>query len=323
MNEVKIIGIGAYLPSHIVTNDDLAKIIDTSDDWIKDRTGIKERRISIGQDTSDLAIEAANVALKRANLDSKDLELIIVATCSPDMSIPSVACLVQNAINAENATTFDINAACSGFIYGIQIAESMMKVNGYKKALVIGAETLSKVSDWKDRSTCVLFGDGAGAAILSLENEFGIIKTYSKGVGSSWNNLILEAFELDNPFVEQKKIMHRKVKMNGREIFKFASSVVIDGIDKVLEDTGYNLEDIKYIVPHQANSRILDFAAKKLGVSLSKFYKNIDRFGNTSSASIPIALDEMDKKGAIKKGDLLILVGFGGGLTYALVLLKW
>ena len=323
MKEVKIIGIGAYSPSNVVTNNDLSKIVDTSDDWISSRTGIKERRISISEDTSDLAIEAAKVALERSGVQAEDIELIIVATCSPDMSIPSVACLVQNSIKAINATTFDVNAACTGFIYAMQIAESMMKINGYKKSLVIGSETLSKVLDWNDRSTCVLFGDGAGAVVLSLEEESSIIKTFSKGVGSKGENLTLGSFDLENPFVENVNRRNRKVEMNGREVFKFATSVIVDGVKKVLTGTNYNLDDVKYIVPHQANERIINFAAKKLGVDSNKIYKNLDRYGNTSSASIPIALNEMFEKDLINKDDLIILVGFGGGLTYASALIKW
>ncbi|MEG0296153.1 MAG: beta-ketoacyl-ACP synthase III [Clostridium sp.] len=323
MKEVKISGIGAYSPSNVVTNDDLSKIVDTNDQWITERTGIRERRISTSEDTSDMAFEAAKVALDRANISASDIDLIIVATCSPDMSIPSVACLVQDKIGAENATTFDLNAACSGFLYGVQVAQSMIKTNDYKHALVIGSETLSKVLDWNDRGTCVLFGDGAGAAVLSVTDEIGVIKTYSKGVGSKWKSLTLGAFDLDNPYVEEKIERNKKVSMNGREVFKFATSVIIDGINKVLDGTEYSLEDIKYIVPHQANTRIIDYSAKKLGVDGDKFYKNLDRFGNTSSASVPLALNEMYEKGLISKGDILILVGFGGGLTYASALIKW
>lgn len=322
MKEVKIIGIGAYSPSHIVTNHDLCKIMDTSDEWISERTGIKERRISLKEDTSDLAIKSAKLAMERAKIKATDIELIIVATCSPDMSIPSVACLVQNELEAENATTFDVNAACSGFLYGIQIAEAMMKVNKYKYALVIGAETLSKVSDWNDRGTCVLFGDGAGAAVLSLTDEAGILKTFSKGLGSKGQNLTLAAYDLENPFIKNTQKRNRKVSMNGREVFKFSTTVIPEAINNVLEGSGYNLDDVKYIVPHQANARILDYASKKLKVDEFKFYKNIEKYGNTSSASIPIALNEMYEKSLIKEGDILVLVGFGGGLTYASVLLK-
>lgn len=323
MKEVVISSIGAYAPSHIVTNEDLSAIVETSDEWILSRTGIKERRISTGEDTSSIATKAAKVAIERSGVLKEDLELIIVATITPDMCTPSVACMVQKELGANKATAFDINAACSGFIYAIQIAESMMKIHNFKNALVIGAETLSKIVDWKDRGTCVLFGDGGGAAVLTESNSKGIINTYSLADGSKYESLVAGAFDVENPYVSDVIKRNNKVQMKGGEVFKFATTAIVDAVNNVLLDTGYNLSDIKHIVPHQANLRIIDYAAKKLDVDKEKFYLNLDRFGNTSSASIPIALNEMYEKGILKAGEKIILVGFGGGLTFGSVLIEW
>lgn len=323
MREVVISGIGAYAPSNVVTNEDLSSIVETSNEWIVDRTGISERRISTGEDTSSIATKAAKVAINRSLIKNEDLELIIVATITPDMCTPSVACMVQKELGATKATAFDVNAACSGFIYALQIAESMMKIHNFKNALVIGAETLSKIVDWKDRGTCVLFGDGGGAAILTQSKNKGIINTFSKADGSKYESLIAGAFDVENPYALDVNPRNTKVQMKGGEVFKFATAAIVDAVKNVLLNTGYNLDDIKYIVPHQANLRIIDYAAKKLDVNKEKFYVNLDRFGNTSSASIPIALNEMFEKGLLKAEDKIILVGFGGGLTFGSALIKW
>lgn len=323
MKDVVLKSIGAYTPSQIISNDDLSKIVDTNDQWIIERTGIKERRISEGEDTSSIATKACEIALQRAKVDATEIELIIVATVTPDMFTPSVACMIQSNLGAVNATAFDINAACSGFIYGLQVAESMMKNLGYKKALVIGAETLSKLVDWNDRSTCVLFGDGGGACVLSLENETeGIITTFSASDGAKGDCLKAGAFDVKNPYVKEEFEKVKTLTMEGRAVFRFATSVIVDSIKKVLNDSKYSMEDVKYIIPHQANVRIIDYAAKKLEVENSKFFVNLERFGNTSSASIPIALDELYSNGKLQKGDLIILVGFGGGLTYGATLIR-
>lgn len=323
MNEIIINGVGAYVPSNIVTNNDLSKIVETSDEWIFERTGIRERRISEGEDTSEIAIKAAYAALKNSDLKPEDIELLIVATITPDMFTPSVACMVQKEIGALNATAFDINAACSGFLYSMQVAEGMMKSFNYKHALIIGAEVLSKIVDWKDRGTCVLFGDGAGAAILSRSNEKGIIKSFTKAYGDKWECLTAGSVDVCNPYIQNIQNKKKFIEMNGREVFRFATSIIQESVNKVLEGTEYSLDDIKYIVPHQANVRIIDYASKKLGVEKSRFFVNLDRIGNTSSASIPIAVNEMKEKGMLKKGDKIILVGFGGGLTYGSVLIEW
>lgn len=326
MEEINFISIGAYAPTLVVTNNDLSKIVDTSDDWIATRTGIKERRISEGEDTSDIAIKAAKLALERGNTKGEEIDLIILATVTPDTFTPAVSCLVQKAIGAKNATAFDINAACSGFVYGIEIAFSMMKGNDrYKNALVIGAETLSKMMDWNDRTTCVLFGDGGGAAVLKktdINNNKKIRSFYSKSVGELSEALVSDALKVNNPYVKESKEKINTLRMDGKEVFKFATGAVVDGINKVLLDSNLSLEDIDYIVPHQANKRIIEYTAKKIKLDMDKFYLNVDRYGNTSSGSIPLALNEMYEKGMLKKGLKIILVGFGGGMTYGAALIE-
>lgn len=326
MEEVSIKAFGAYAPSRIVSNDDLSKIVETNDEWIVERTGIKERRISEGEDTSSIAVKAANQALERANLTGEDIDLIIVATVTPDKFTPSVACLVQKEIQSENAMAFDVSAACSGFIFGLQAAYSMMKVTeNFKNALVIGVETLSKITNWEDRSTCVLFGDGGGAVVLSKgEGNGGIKEFYSKSVGKKGDCLVVNAMPVINPFIKDKNndTNYQKIYMNGGEVFKFATKVIVESIKKILEKSSLTIDDIDYIVPHQANLRIIDYAVRKLKVDSSKFYTNLERYGNTSSASIPLALNEMYEKNLLKKGHKIILVGFGGGLTYGAVLIE-
>ncbi len=325
MSNIRIAGIGAYLPPLVVTNDKISEFVETNDEWIVKRTGVSERRISEGENTSDISTKAAKIALERAGVDSKDLDLIIVATISPDMFIPSVACLVQSNLDADNAACFDISVACSGFVYALEVAKGMMKSMNYKNALVIGAEVLSKVTDWTDRSTCILFGDGAGAAVLKQEKDEtkGIIKSYLRADGKKGEALTIGGTDFDTPFSKEKMIADRLIRMNGREILRFAVSAIVEAVTEVLKDTDVSLDEIKYIVPHQANYRIIKSAAQKLELDEEKFYLNLDRFGNTSGATIPIALNEMYEKNLINKGDKFILVAFGGGLTYAATLIEW
>ncbi|WP_294406875.1 beta-ketoacyl-ACP synthase III [uncultured Clostridium sp.] len=323
MSNVGIAGIGAYTPSLAVTNDDISRLVETNDEWIIKMTGIKERRISEGEDTSEMAAKAALSALKRADIDPKELDLIIVATISPDMFIPSTACLVQSILGADDAACFDISVACSGFVYAMEIAQSMMKSMNYKNALIVGSETLSKVINWHDRSTCILFGDGAGAAVLKRTEEEGIIKSYLRSEGRKGDALTIGAADFNTPFTKESVEKDRHVAMSGGEVLRFAVGAIADGVKKLLEDTGTSIDEVKYIVPHQANIRIIQSAAKKLHVNMDKFYINIDKYGNTSSASVPIALNEMYEEGLIEKGDKLILVAFGGGLTYASSIIKW
>ena len=323
MDNVVIAGVGKYIPSKVVTNDMLSQIVDTNDEWITSSTGIKQRHITTGENTSDIASKAALNALANANIDALDIDLIIVATCTPDMFTPATACIVQKNIGAKNAFAFDLSAACSGFIYGINVAKSMMKQNNIKKSLVIGAETLSKALDWKDRSTCVLFGDGAGAAVLSLDEDEGIIDVICNSKGSKWENLTIGAKDIDNPYVDEVTIFNPYLQMNGGEIFKFATVTMVKLIKEILKQNNLTLDDIDYIVPHQANERIIQFAAKKLDISMDKFYININEYGNTSAASIPIAISEMEEKSLLKKGDKIIAVGFGAGLTSGACLIEW
>ncbi|MCY6485284.1 ketoacyl-ACP synthase III [Clostridium aestuarii] len=323
MYEVKIVGTGSYAPSNIISNEDMSKVVDTNDEWIKSRTGIRERRISKEENTSQLSIEAAKRALDSANLKPEDVDLIVLATLTPDCFIPSTACLVQKEIKAVNATCFDISAACTGFIYALNIASQFIKTGQHKTALVIGAEVLSKVVDWKDRNTCVLFGDGAGAAILQRSNEKGIISEYTGSDGSKGEHLECDAIPLRSFLVEEEEVTSNFVSMNGREIFKFATHVMVECINKVLQDAECSLDDIKYIIPHQANMRIIEYVCKKLKIDKEKFFINLDRYGNTSGASIAIALDEAAQQGLFNKGDKIILVGFGGGLTYGAQLIQW
>lgn len=323
MKEVFIRGTGRYAPENVVTNDDLSKIVDTSDEWITTRTGIKERRISTGENTSDLAYKAALKALKDAKIEAGDLDLIIVATVTPDMFTPSTACIVQSKLGARKAAAFDINAACSGFIYALNIATQFVRSGVYENVLVIGAETLSKIMNWQDRNTCVLFGDGAGAVVVSPSEEKGIGSAIIASDGEKGSVLESAALPINNPYAENVLDRNHYVSMEGREVFKFATTVIVESIEKILNQENVTISDLSYVVPHQANLRIIDYASKKLGAESDKFYVNLDKYGNTSGASIPIALDEMNEKGLLKKGDKIIIVGFGGGLTYGAVSIQW
>ncbi|WP_297521264.1 beta-ketoacyl-ACP synthase III [uncultured Clostridium sp.] len=319
----KIIGVGAYTPSNVVSNEDLKKVVDTSDEWIKSRTGIHERRISTGENTSDLAAKAARVALDMANINSEDIDYIIVATITPDNYTPSTASMVQDKIGARNASAIDINAACTGFMYAMEIANCLIKNGSYKNILIIGAETLSKILDWNDRATCVLFGDGAGAAVLTRTQERGIQSIITGSDGSKGASLVAQNLAMINPFINECKSINPYITMNGGEVFKFATRIMEDSIRKVLNNAGVSLDEIDYIIPHQANYRIIEHVSKKLKIDISKFIINLDKYGNTSGASIPIALAEAIELEKIKKGDKIVLVGFGGGLTWGSVLLEY
>jgi len=324
MKYATIIGTGSYLPENILTNDDMAKLVDTSDEWIASRTGIRQRRISTGENTSDLAYEAAKRALQEADMDAGDLDLIICATISPDSFMPSVACMVQDLLGAKKAAAFDLTAACTGFIYGMTVATSFIESGMYSNILVIGAETISKTLDWTDRSTCVLFGDGAGAVILSASERNGIRSVHLVSDGNKQDYLCLPAVPLSNPFVKREEgSFHPTITMKGQEVFKFAVRSITDLIKTALNKADLKEEDIKYIVAHQANLRILEHAAKSSGIPLEKFYVNLDLYGNTSGATIGIALDEMVQKGILQRGDKLILIGFGGGMTSGSILVEY
>jgi 3-oxoacyl-[acyl-carrier-protein] synthase III len=321
----EIIGLGGYVPEKIVTNGELENIVDTSDQWITSRTGIEERRMSTGEKTTQLALKAAQRAIEQANIKPEEIDLIILSTITPDFFTPSTACLVQAELGLKDIPSFDISAGCTGFIYGLQIADKFIKSGQSQCILVIGAEILSKVLDWNDRNTCVLFGDGAGAALLKKSKKEGIVSTYTGSQGDLEGFLTIPAVSLRNPFLKnQSKIEnHSYMYMNGKEIFKFATHIMLKSIEIILADNELTIDDIKYIVPHQANYRIIDNVAKKLKVPPEKFYKNMNHFGNTSAASIPLALDEMVQKKMIYDGDRIIMVGFGGGLTWGAILLNW
>jgi len=321
----ELIGIGGYVPERTVTNDELESIVDTSDQWITARTGIKERRISTGEKTSQIALQAAKRAIEQAKIKPAEIDLIILATITPDFFTPSTASMLQSKLGIRDIPSFDVSAGCTGFIYGLQIADTFIKSGQSKCVLIVGAEVLSKVLDWNDRNTCVLFGDGAGAAILKKSKKAGIVSTYTGSQGDLEEFLTLPAVSVKNPFIKEQLITnnHSYIFMNGKEIFKFATNIMYKSIEKVLVENGLMINEIDYIVPHQANYRIIDNVAKKLKVSPEKFYKNMDHFGNTSAASIPLALDEMIQKKMINAGSRIIMVGFGGGLTWGAILLDW
>jgi 3-oxoacyl-[acyl-carrier-protein] synthase III len=320
MKRASVVGTGSYLPKKVLTNLDLEKMVDTNDEWIQERTGIKERRISDKSEaTSDLAVEAARKAILSAKMDPKDIELIIVGTSSPDMLFPSTACIVQDKLGAVNSAAFDVSAACTGFNYALASAVGFIESGIYNNVLVIGADTLTKYLDWTDRNTCILFGDGAGALVLKATNDgSGVLASYLGAEGSGGKHLIMPGGGSRDP--EAKK---RFIQMDGKEVFKFAVKVLPKCVKGVLEKAKLKTEDISLLIPHQANIRIIEFALRNLGLSKDKVYVNLDRYGNTSAASIPIALDEASREGRIKSGDVVVLAGFGAGLTYGANVIKW
>lgn len=321
-----IVGTGSFLPERILTNQDLEKMVDTSDDWITTRTGIKERRIADKDTaTSDLATKAAQNALLKAGMEASEIDLIIVATITPDMNFPSTACIVQSNIKACNAVAFDLGAACTGFIYAVVTANQFISSGLYKNILVIGAETLSKFVDWQDRNTCVLFGDGAGAVIMSRVKEgYGVLAQYLGADGTGGNALAIDGGGSRNPAsIETISRKMHYIRMDGNDVFKFAVRVMASAAEEAVKIAGLDKSDVDYLVPHQANIRIIEAARKRMGLSEDRVYVNLQKYGNMSAASIPVALDEAVSFGAIKKDDNLILVGFGAGLTWGSCLLKW
>lgn len=314
---MKILGFGKAVPRKIVTNDDLSKFVETSDEWIFQRTGIRERRIS-DENTSELAYRSAVDAIKNSNIDKNEIDLIVCATMTPDNFTPSVACMVQEKLGlGDNVTAFDVNAACTGFVFALKIVASMLNTY-HKKALVIGCETLSKIIDFEDRNTCVLFGDGAGAIVVEKDGKSEEFYTCSFG---NDKDLVAENVEM-NFEMKNKVLKSGFLKMNGKEIFKFAINVIEKSIDNILDRTNLKLEDIKLIIPHQANQRIISNVAKKLNVDNDKFFVNLEKYGNTSAASVPMALCEAFESNKITKGDKVILVGFGGGLTWGSTIIE-
>lgn len=315
-----IAGTGSSLPEKKLTNDDLSKIVETNDEWITTRTGIKTRRIAgEGETTATLASEAAKIAVADAGLQAEDIEMIVVATITPEMVFPSTACFVQDAIGAKNAWAFDLNAACSGFVYGLSIAEQFVKSGKYKNVLVIGAETLSRITNYKDRNSCILFGDGAGAAVVqrSEGKSRGIL--YSKMIsdGSGWEPLRCEAYGSRNPV--GKSLADEAMKymyINGKEVYQLAVRNIVDMVTDCTKACNMSIEDVDMFIPHQMNARIIESAGKRLKLKDENIFINIQKYGNTSAASIPIALDECRKEGKLNPGDIVLLVAFGGGLTW-------
>ena len=330
MRYAHIVGWGRYLPDRVVTNDELSHLVDTSDEWIHQRTGIRARHIAAPHETTaTLAFEAAARALAVADLHPSQVELIIVATSTPGHVFPSTACLVQDYLGAGRAGAFDLSAACSGFVYALQMASQSIATGAVRNAVVIGAETMSRVVDWSDRGTCVLFGDGAGAVVLKGSSvPGGVMSTTLRSDGSGGDLLSLPAL-YHNPVpiagAEFAHNGHHKniVDMDGRQVYRFATNVIASSIQDVLKMSQMALEDVALIIPHQANVRIIETAAKKLKLPLEKFYLNLERTGNTSAASIPIALCEAVEEGRLKPDDNVIFVGFGGGLTWGASLVKW
>ncbi|CAH0198021.1 beta-ketoacyl-ACP synthase III [Peribacillus castrilensis] len=305
-----ILGLGRYLPDKIVTNADLEKIMDTSDEWIRTRTGIEERRIANDDiDTSDMAYEAAKAALKNAEISAEEIDMILVATVTPDQSFPSVACMIQEKLGAMKAAAMDVSAACAGFMYAMITAQQFIKTGAYKHVLIVGVEKLSKVTNWEDRNTAVLFGDGAGAAVLGPVSDGKGVLSFELGADGTGGKHLLQEGDF--------------IHMNGREVFKFAVRQMGESSLGVLDKAGLTKEDVDLLVPHQANIRIMEASRERLGLPLEKMTKTVHKYGNTSSASIPMALVEEMEAGRIKDNDLIVMVGFGGGLTWGAIALRW
>ncbi|RME66418.1 MAG: ketoacyl-ACP synthase III, partial [Nitrospirae bacterium] len=314
-----ILGTGSYVPEKVLTNHDLEKMVDTSDEWIRERTGIRQRRIAADNEaTSDLALKASLKALEAAEVKPEELDLIILASVSGDRPLPSTACILQDKLGATNAAAFDILAACSGFIYLLTVADAMVKTGRYKRALIVGAEVLSRFTDWHDRTTCVLLGDGAGAAVLGpTEEDRGIIDVNIFSDGSMWDLLHIPAGGSVRPATEET-VRNREhfIKMRGNETFKVAVRTLEKLVVDTLEKNNLPPEQLSLLIPHQANHRIIKATAERLGLSMDRVMLNIDKYGNTSAASIPIAMDEAVRSGRIKRGDYILLEAFGGGLTW-------
>lgn len=318
MMSFNMIGTGMYVPEKIVTNDDLSKIVDTNDEWISQRVGVRERHVCTNETAADLGYHAALKALENSHCKPEDLDLILAATVSAETVSPSLACMVQNKLGA-TCMAYDINAACSAFLFLLETAAGYFARKKVKKVLVVGAERMSRILDWDDRGTCCIFGDGAGAAVLEAGDGY-IDSIFTVKGGDEVINI--PQFIGKSPFFEleqQKPYIH----MNGQETFKYAVNAICSDITHLLESNHITADDLAYIVPHQANKRIIDYAARRLNIDQDKFYVNIEHYGNTSSASVPMALDEINRAGRLKKGDLIIMTAFGGGLANASCLIKW
>ncbi len=328
MKGIKILGTGLYAPEKIITNDDFAKIVDTTDEWIYTRTGMKERHISDGEPTWFMATEAAKKAIAKAGIDVQDIDAVIISTITADYVTPSCACLVQRELGIERCMAVDVNAACAGFVYGVDMARAYLACGDIKNALVIGSENLTKIIDYSDRGSCVLFGDGAAAAVISSSDN--IYSSHISADGAGAKHMVARGTPPQNAFIENKIKFDEKMPesnghylfMDGKEVYKFATNALPLAVREACKKIDIEVEDIDLIIPHQANIRIIQTAAQKLKVSMDKLFVNIDKYGNTSSASIPIALTEAYESGRIKSGDKICLVGFGSGLTYGAVIFE-
>jgi len=326
MRSAALIGTGSYLPDNVLTNFDLEKMVDTSNEWIMKRTGISERRIADKEmATSDLSIHAARRAIKSAKIDPLEIDMVIVSTSTPDSAFPSTACSVQNGIGAKNSYGFDLAAACSGFVYGLDLADGMIKSSRYDTVLVVGAEIFSRIIDWEDKSTCVLFGDAAGAAIIQVSEEPGIIASYCGADGAYADADLLgvpaggSRMPASAATVDQK--LHT-VKMRGQEVFKLGVRIMPEAAQKVLDTAGVSIDQVDLVIPHQANSRIIEAVGDRIGIDPEKIYVNVNQYGNTSAASVIVALDEAIREEHAKVGDLILLTVFGAGLTWGSTLIR-
>jgi 3-oxoacyl-[acyl-carrier-protein] synthase-3 len=321
-----ILGIGSYVPETVLTNDDLAKIVDTDDEWIRTRTGIRERRVAApGETINDLAHRAAAAALADAGIDATELDLIIVCTVSAQTLFPVTACVIQDRLGAAKCAAFDLNIGCSGFIYGLATAAQFVRTGMYRRVLVVGSETLSRITNWRDRATCVLFGDGAGAAVIGPVEEGGGFLAFDLGTdGSGGEQLAVVPGGWGHPLsTGSEDELYRSIQMDGKKVFIFAVQILEESTRRTVDRAGLSVDDIDLLVPHQANTRIIDAAAKRLQMDESRVFSNVERYGNTSAASIPIALVEARSEGRLKDGDTVALVGFGAGLSWASCILRW
>jgi len=322
---ISITGIGAYAPDHVITNDDLSKLMDTSDEWIVERTGIRERRVAADdQALSDLALPAARDALEQAGLDAGTVDLIIVATVTPDMAFPSAGAIIADELGSPDAAAYDLSAGCTGFMYAVAQGYGMVAAGLARHALVVGGDVLSRILDWSDRGTAVLFGDGAGAVVIERVSEGGFLGFELGADGSGGSELYLPAGGSRTP-ASAETVAERKhfVQMNGREVFKFATRVLVSSAEKVLAECGKTVDDVDVYIPHQANVRIIEHAAEKLGIPREKIVINVERYGNTSSGSIPLALAEAQADGRLRDGALVLMTGMGAGLTWGSGLIEW
>jgi 3-oxoacyl-[acyl-carrier-protein] synthase III len=322
---VSITGIGSYAPERVMKNDELARMVDTSDEWIVERTGIRERRVAAPEEAlSDLSLPAAKAALEQAGLDASSVDLLIVATVTPDMAFPSTGAILADQLGAKEAAAYDLSAGCTGFVYALAQAHGMVASGLADHALVVGGDVLSKIVDWEDRSTCVLFGDGAGAVVLERVKEGGFLGFELGADGSGGPQLYIPAGGSRTP-ASAESVAGRQhyAKMNGREVFKFATRVLVDSAEKVLDECGVSVEEVDVYVPHQANVRIIDHARRKLGIPEERTVVNVDRFGNTSSGSIPLALRDAEADGRLVAGEMVLMTGMGAGLTWGSALIEW